>query len=597
MQEIFQKYKSKLNATSKEKSSIWEKIESEITPRSRLQLKPFILGLSLFLIFFSSAIYLVHNYDRRTQKDDITTAELIDDWQYSQGESDDQSAKSTSFSTLEGDSSLGYTPGGSNDINNFRANIYYEYLPIPSDLTYEGILSEYYFKKESGEECKDLLCPYHSHAISKDPQSGEDVYYLGIGFNSNINEEDFQRKKLNLVVVLDISGSMSSSFDEYHYDNSDSSESESKMQIAAESVNALLDHLNPDDRFGMVLFNNSAYSAKPLNKVEETDIEAIKRHILEINANGGTNIEAGLSEATELFQNHLEENEEYENRIIFLTDAMPNTGDTTVPRFLEIIRDNASNKIYTTAIGIGVDFQTELIVDIMNEPGTNYYSVHSSEDFRARLDDNFEYMVSPIIFDLDFEFHSNTFKIDGIYGSPTSDIHNNKVMEIKTLFPSETSGDESKGSIILMQLSKINTESTTWDIEFELNYKDRNDNSYQNEIKIDDLLRNEEFYDNLSIRKAILFSRYVNLLYNWMYNEWVDTPEYPIFDCTDTILPPGIPGGEHYWERQSKPLSVSDNYKEIFESFLSHFSQESDIIGDENLKRESDLLEFLIEWE
>ena len=44
---------------------------------------------------------------------------------------------------------------------------------------------------------------------SKDPFSLEDDYYLSVGLNSNIKESDFARKKLNLVVVLDISGSMS----------------------------------------------------------------------------------------------------------------------------------------------------------------------------------------------------------------------------------------------------------------------------------------------------------------------------------------------------------------------------------------------------
>jgi hypothetical protein len=35
-------------------------------------------------------------------------------------------------------------------------------------------------------------------------------YYVAVGLNSGIKERDFERKKLNLVIVLDISGSMDS---------------------------------------------------------------------------------------------------------------------------------------------------------------------------------------------------------------------------------------------------------------------------------------------------------------------------------------------------------------------------------------------------
>ena len=67
----------------------------------------------------------------------------------------------------------------------------------------------------------------------------------------------------NLVVVLDYSGSMSSSFDEYYYDRfgnlvrskeEGSEHKKTKMQIADESVVALLDHLEPEDSFGLVIY-------------------------------------------------------------------------------------------------------------------------------------------------------------------------------------------------------------------------------------------------------------------------------------------------------------------------------------------------------
>ena len=90
-----------------------------------------------------------------------------------------------------------------------------------------------------------------------------------MGLNSGV--ADFQRKKLNLVVVQDFSGSMGSSFDDYYYDRfgnrveqKEEDSGKTKMQIADESVVALLGHLLPEDRFGLVIFSDDAFLVDPL---------------------------------------------------------------------------------------------------------------------------------------------------------------------------------------------------------------------------------------------------------------------------------------------------------------------------------------------
>ena len=102
--------------------------------------------------------------------------------------------------------SIGFSAGGAKDVNSFRENIMQDYLPLPSDVTYEGLFYDYYFDTGAAKDCKKLFCPSYSYAVSKDPFSLQPQYYLSVGLNSGIT--DFQRKKLNLVVVLDYSGSM-----------------------------------------------------------------------------------------------------------------------------------------------------------------------------------------------------------------------------------------------------------------------------------------------------------------------------------------------------------------------------------------------------
>ena len=113
---------------------------------------------------------------------------------------------------------VGFSTGGAKDINNFRENIKNGYFPISTDITYNGLFYDYYFDTGKKTESEHLFSPSYSCAISKDPISYRNEYYLTVGLNSNIKESDFQRKKLNLVIVLDVSGSMDETFSSYYYD-------------------------------------------------------------------------------------------------------------------------------------------------------------------------------------------------------------------------------------------------------------------------------------------------------------------------------------------------------------------------------------------
>ncbi|MDM7911963.1 MAG: VWA domain-containing protein, partial [Methanotrichaceae archaeon] len=273
--------------------------------------------------------------------------------------------------------SIGFSTGGAKDINNFRENIEQGYLPIPTDITYEGLFYDYYFDTGQQKECQKLFCPSYSYAVSRDPFSREPEHYLSVGLNSGIT--DFQRKKLNLVVVLDYSGSMGSPFDEYYYDrfgnrveltSEDPGRTKTKMEIADQSVVALLSHLKEDDRFGLVIFSDDAFLFDPLTPMGDKDQELLKKHILNIREYSGTYMEAGIERGTTLFNRYLEtDKSEYENRIIFLTDAMPNIGETGESDLLRMLEENAAKGIYTTFIGIGVDFNTELVEKISKIKG------------------------------------------------------------------------------------------------------------------------------------------------------------------------------------------------------------------------------------
>ena len=498
---------------------------------------------------------------------------------------------------------IGFSTGGAKDINNFRENIKNGYLPIPTDITYEGLFYDYYFDTGQQKKCDKLFCPSYARAITQDPFSGKDEYYLAVGLNSGIKESDFKRKKLNLIVVLDISGSMSSPFNKYYYDRfgnrhdlEDSEHSDkTKMRVATESVAALMNHLEEDDRFGVVLFESGAYLAKPLNRVGDTDMQAIKDHILEIYPRGGTRMSAGMKMGTGLFDKYVDADPaEYENRIIFLTDAMPNIGETSERGLLGMTKKNSENRIYSTFIGIGVDFNTKLVEHITKIRGANYYSVHSADQFKERMDDEFEYMVTPLVFDLELRLEADGYDIEKVYGSPEADEATGQIMKINTLFPSKTEGGQTKGGLVLLKLKKTSDNAK---LKLRTVYEDRNGNIDGSKAEIVFNSKESEFFETTGIRKGVLLSRYADLMKNWIADEKEicdkDKPISPRVNRKAGIIIPRPYLNK--WERQSVPLQISSYYQGLFVDFRKYIKSEMDAVGDDTLVQEIGILDYLIE--
>ncbi len=497
---------------------------------------------------------------------------------------------------------LGYSVGGAKDIENFRANILKGLLPQPSDISFEGLFYDYSFETGTrsldGRDERDqtaLFQPSFSRAWSANPLTGERETYLAVGLNSNIKASDFSRKKLNLVVVLDISGSMSSQFDEYYYDRftrskvsisqAEKVEKISKLGVAARSINAMLDHLKPDDRFGMVLFDHRAYLAKSLRLVSVTNMPAIKQHILDVEPQGATNFEDGLEMGADLLTPYCGgARGDYENRIIFLTDAQINTGDTDDRSLLKTTRGLAAKGIYSTFIGIGLDFNTELIEAISKIRGANYFSVHSHVEFKKRLAEEFEFLVTPMVFDLVLKLHCPGFAIEKVFGSPEANQATGEIMRVNTLFPSKSTAEGNRGGIILLRL-KPTGDSRSGEMSLDVTYETREGDPCRSTTTIRFPEHQDEFYDDPGIRKGVLLVRYGQMLKEWLCSGKVRADRAAEFS--------GNRVGLGMWERTSTKLEIDSPTESVISRFKAHFRDEMKIIGDSTLDREIGIMENL----
>ncbi len=244
--------------------------------------------------------------------------------------------------------------------------------------------------------------------------------------------------------------------------------------------------------------------------------------------------------------------------------------------------------IYTTFIGIGVDFNSELVEGITKIKGANYYSVHSAEEFRQRMDDEFDFMVTPLVFDLRLNLDAPGYEIEKVYGSPEADLATGDLMRVNTLFPSRAEEGEVRGGVILVKLNKLSDQGG---IRLSASYEERDGRHDSDEAEVVLEESNSDFYQNNGVRKAVLLSRYADLLKNWMIDERRAAGKggriVPSVTLTGGIVIP-VELGE--WERQSLPLNVSGPYPELFGRFRDYFQAEAQAIGDETLSQEEAIL-------
>jgi Ca-activated chloride channel family protein len=213
------------------------------------------------------------------------------------------------------------------------------------------------------------------------------------------------------------------------------------------------------------------------------------------------------------------------------------------------------------------------------------------------MDDEFDYMVTPLVFNVLLKLDATGYEIEKVYGSPEADEATGELMKVNTLFPSAKTEEGTKGGIVILKLKKLSSEGS---MKLKVNYEDREGVPGQSEESVVIGNNQPEFFENSGIRKGILLSRYADVMKNWVKDERTEyNSKTPVKPCVNFIDGIPVPVEREYdqlsqWERQSMPLQVSDSYKSVFRDLKSYFESEMNAINDTTLKQEADILEKLI---
>ena len=337
-----------------------------------------------------------------------------------------------------------------------------------------------------------------------------------------------------MMIVLDVSGSMGESL-------SGKNSTQSKLVLAKSCVKNIYHKLKDNERLGVVAFNDKPLLVLELQSKKDINKEKFFASLYNLKDNGGTSLEAGYKPAIEMLQKQIKSDCNKSNvqsftknhRIIIITDAMINDRSETDALYnLNVDASKRPQNIFTSFIGVGVDFDTDLIAKLTKVRGSNYFAVHTDEDFLKILERDFNYIVTPLAFEVYGKISSTKYDIERTYGSRFDfegsekadyllEMKKGGVLRIETLLAYEKSEVGIKGGVIMVKLKekeevKNDEINEDYNILVSVEYEDLDGKKLEVKKMIDAKqlkeMKKQEFYQSSGGRKALLLSRYVSFV-------------------------------------------------------------------------------------
>ena len=178
-------------------------------------------------------------------------------------------------------------------------------------------------------------------------------------FSSGPATEDRNRRPLNLSLVIDRSGSMAGD----------------KIDYTRQAAQFLVQNLSAQDILSVVLYNDTVETLLQPEVVRRKDV--INQRISGIKARGTTNLSGGWLEGCNLVTQNIDP--VFVNRVILMSDGLANRGVTDSDQIISMVRKKLGEGISTTTMGLGNDFNEDLMMDMASAGGGAFYFIESPE--------------------------------------------------------------------------------------------------------------------------------------------------------------------------------------------------------------------------
>jgi Ca-activated chloride channel family protein len=271
--------------------------------------------------------------------------------------------------------------GGAQDIGQFRSILDQGEIPGEETLDANGFFSEHYSELPDAA-CGNELCLHPMLSVGRDWLNGAYQATLQIAMTTPIDPTALPRLPLNLVVVVDHSGSMAA---------------DGRMDKVKQGLHLLIDSLEPGDRLSLVQFDDVVDVLSTL--ANEPDPAALHALVDQLYPDGLTNIHAGLE--TGFQQASLGWNAERQNRLILLSDGLATVGIVDPNAIIEMADEYLAEGMSLTTIGVGLDFDVGLMRGLAEHGAGNFYFLEDAAAVNEVFTEELEYSLTTIALDVE----------------------------------------------------------------------------------------------------------------------------------------------------------------------------------------------------
>ena len=293
-----------------------------------------------------------------------------------------------------------------------------------------------------------------------------------------------QRAPVNLALVIDRSGSMAGE----------------KLEQAKRAAAHLVDLLDENDRLAIVHYGNDVRAFPAAMCTAETRLR-MKRYIAGIQEQGGTNIGEGLTAGQA--QLSLMRSDFRVNRLLLLSDGQPTVGVTSPVGLTRIVSSIRSAGISVTSMGVGADFNEDLMQRLADVGGGSYGFISNATATATLFEKDLKQAGTMVAQSVSLRFTlPEGVTLGEVFGRPTA-------VEGRTVtvtMPDFAAGQVEKLVIRLTAVTASAAQGSTLDVaRFELAYRDLRDQRdaasalslsamLTHDVKIADARRNKDAY-------------------------------------------------------------------------------------------------------
>ena len=288
--------------------------------------------------------------------------------------------------------------GGAQDIGQFRALLDAGQVPGPNTLDANGFFSEHRTELPP-PDCGQTLCAHGMLSVGHDWLAESYQATLQVSLNTPVDPATLERLPLNLAVVVDTSGSMSS---------------DNRIGFVREGLHLLVDSLAPGDRLSLITYSSdvTVHSDLASDPVAE-DLHAIVDGLV---AAGSTNIydalEAGMQQVAGSYDLTRQ------NRVILLSDGLATAGITSDEAIIAMAEGYIGDGIGLTTIGVGLDFNVDLMRGLAERGAGNFYFLEDSAATTEVFTEELDYFVSPLALQVDVQVSPGAgYQLGQVHGS------------------------------------------------------------------------------------------------------------------------------------------------------------------------------------